>query len=276
VVLTKDNVPVVFHDLILDEVTNVRECFPTRHRSDGHFYVIDFDFYEIRQLQVHERVDPKTGAGVYPNRFHKRCDFKIESLNTEIEFIQELNRCRGQPRALYTEVKSPAFHHEHGKDLSRIVLSTLEHYGYRSKSDAVWLQCFDFKELTRIHNEMKCQLKLVQLIGENEWNESTTDYTWAQSPEGLNAIAGIADGIGPWIPQIVTWSESGQHHLSVLVSNAHAAGLEVHPYTFRVDDLPANAPSASEVHRVLFNEAQVDGLFSDFCDISLHYRETLA
>src|SRR5262249_46823445 len=42
VVLSRDEVPVVFHDLVLDEVTDVAQLFAKRRRPDGHFYAIDF------------------------------------------------------------------------------------------------------------------------------------------------------------------------------------------------------------------------------------------
>lgn len=272
VVLTQDDVPVVFHDLILDEITNVAEVFSTRRRADGHFYVIDFTFAELRRLEVHERIDPLTHLPTYPQRFQQRCDFKIEALATEIAFIQELDRVRSRQTALYTEVKSPAFHRAHGKDLTRSVLDTLARFGYHSKDCPVWLQCFDFAELTRIHDELNCQLKLVQLIGENAWQESDSDYDALRTPAGLQAIARIASGIGPWIPQLVQWQADGAVKISELTAQAHALGLAVHPYTFRVDDLPAHAPSSEAVHRVLFDSVKVDGLFSDFCDVSLALR----
>lgn len=269
VVMTRDDVPVVFHDLILDEITDVAHKFAHKRRADGHFYVIDLSFSELRQLNVHERVDLKTHRPTYPGRFQRQCEFKIESLATEIEFIQELDRVRGKKTALYTEVKSPAFHREHGKDLSTVVLTTLAQYGYKTSNDAVWLQCFDFAELKRIHSELGCQLKLIQLIGENDWLESDSNYDYLRTPEGLSEIASIAAGIGPWIPHIAKWHSDGRVSISDLVQRAHAAGLHVHPYTFRVDDLPEHAPSSEVVHQVLFQDAKIDGLFSDFCDVSL-------
>ena len=57
IVLTKDNVPIVIHDIFLDEVTNVSEIFPKRSREDGRFYLIDFSLEEIMKLSVNERID---------------------------------------------------------------------------------------------------------------------------------------------------------------------------------------------------------------------------
>ena len=72
VVLTRDNVPVVFHDLVLEEVTDAASQFPDRCRDDGHWYVIDLDFAELQTLRVHERVTPANGTAVYPGRFRAR------------------------------------------------------------------------------------------------------------------------------------------------------------------------------------------------------------
>src|SRR5688572_14236575 len=50
VVLTRDDVPIVLHDVHLDTVTNVAAQFPGRARDDERFYAIDFTLAEIRSL----------------------------------------------------------------------------------------------------------------------------------------------------------------------------------------------------------------------------------
>jgi ribokinase len=50
---------------------------------------------------------------------------------------------------------------------------------------------------------------------------------------------------------------------------AHAAGLVVHPYTIRVDELPKHCPSADALQTALFREAKSDGVFTDFPDVTL-------
>ncbi|MEZ6118468.1 MAG: glycerophosphodiester phosphodiesterase family protein [Pirellulaceae bacterium] len=60
VVITKDDRPIVLHDIHLDTVTDVATRFPDRKRSDGRFYAIDFTLAEIQSLSVHERIDLKT------------------------------------------------------------------------------------------------------------------------------------------------------------------------------------------------------------------------
>jgi len=43
----------------------------------------------------------------------------------------------------------------------------------------------------------------------------------------------------------------------------------VHPYTIRTDELPKYCPSSDALHAALFKEARVDGVFTDFTDVTL-------
>ena len=57
-VLSRDGVPIVMHDITLDDLTNVATVFPDRKRSDGHWYVFDFTLAELRLLRITERRSP--------------------------------------------------------------------------------------------------------------------------------------------------------------------------------------------------------------------------
>ena len=59
VVLSKDNVPMVLHDIHIDTVTDVARRFPDRKRADGRYYALDFTVAELKQLNASERFDPK-------------------------------------------------------------------------------------------------------------------------------------------------------------------------------------------------------------------------
>jgi len=84
-VLSKDNIPIVIHDIYLDDVTDVATKYPKRKRIDKRYYVIDFTFEELQKLEVTERFNPKTGKQIYPNRFPKgKGNFKLHSLQQEI------------------------------------------------------------------------------------------------------------------------------------------------------------------------------------------------
>ena len=270
VVLTRDDVPIVFHDLTLEEVTDVARVFPSRGRTDGHWYAIDFSYAELQQLALHDRIEAASGAAAWPHRFGEQLPLRIHSLAEELTLVRGLNRATGRSVGVYTEVKSPAWHRAEGKELAPLVLGVLEQFGYRTAADGCWLQCFDAAELERIRTGLGSRLKLVQLIGENSWQESATDYDRLRTPAGLVGIARYAQGIGPWIPHVVRWPKAGAAPVVTdLVRDAHAVGLPVHTYTFRLDQLPENAPDADGAQRALFELAGIDGLFSDFPDVTL-------
>ena len=254
VVLSKDNVPVVVHDIRLDDVSDVRDKFPKRMRTDGHFYVIDFTFQELQTLAITERFDPVSKQQRYPTRFPGgKGSFRLHSLAQEIELIQGLNTSTGNCVGIYPEIKQPAFHQEEGKDISARVLEVLTTYGYTSKEDRCLLQCFDAKELQRIREVLQSDLFLVQLIEFEAHTKKLAHY------------ASYANGIGPWYKQLLTAKEGSEFRFTSLVADAHQLGLIVHPYTFRADALD-EFYSFQEMVDVLLYQAGADGGFTDFPD----------
>ena len=125
-VLSKDNVAIVIHDIYLDDVTNVATKYPDRKRKDNRYYVIDFTFEELKKLKVTERFNPKTGEQVFKNRFPIwKGNFKLHSLQEEIELLQGLNKSTGKNIGIYPEIKEPEFHKKEGKNLTKVVLKVL-------------------------------------------------------------------------------------------------------------------------------------------------------
>lgn len=271
-VLSRDGVPVVLHDIHLDTVTDVAARFPSRARDDGRYYAVDFDLAEIQSLRVSERFDRETGEAVYPKRFPVgKGSFRVPTLAEEIELIHGLNRSTGRTVGIYPEIKSPAWHRQHGFDISRIVLKTLADYGYTQRSDPIFLQCFDAAETRRLRVELGTDLRLIQLIGANNWNESDTDYEQLATREGLDTVAEYADGVGPWIPYIISgFNADGQPQFTEFMKHARLAGLMVHPFTLRADALPEGVRSYDQLFDLLVNGARVDGLFTDFPDLKGH------
>jgi len=95
-----------------------------------------------------------------------------------------------------------------------------------------------------------------------------------KTSEGLASIAAYAAGIGPWIGQIITGTDdNGQPLLSDLVAKAKAHGLLVHPYTFRREQVPAGFDNFEALHRSFFEVLEVDGVFTDFPDVTRAYLD---
>ncbi|HHA2013969.1 TPA: glycerophosphodiester phosphodiesterase [Enterobacter hormaechei subsp. hoffmannii] len=288
-VMTKDDQLVVLHDHYLDRVTDVAERFPNRTRKDGRYYAIDFTLAEIRSLKFTEGFEIENGKKVQvcPGRFPMgKSDFRIHTFEEEIEFVQGLNHSTGKNIGIYPEIKAPWFHHQEGKDIAAKTLEVLKKYGYTSKKDKVFLQCFDAAELKRIKTELEpkmgMDLNLVQLIAYTDWNETQEkqpdgkwvnySYDWMFKPGAMKQIAQYADGIGPDYHMLVAeGSTPGHVKLTAMVKEAHANKMQVHPYTVRADQLPDYATDVNQLYDVLYNQADVDGLFTDFPDKAVEF-----
>lgn len=278
VVMTKDDQLIVIHDITLERTTDVAMKFPGRARDDGQYYAVDFTLAEILSLDVTEGVTVEDGRRQvgYPTRFPVgKSIFKIHTLAQEIEFVQGLNRSTGRDVGIYPEIKSPSFHLAEGKDLGLAVLTVLKQYGYSTKSDKVFVQTFEFDELKRLHDELMpalgIELKLVALLSGEEGSE------WMLSADGMREIARYAAGVGPEKSMIVDRdSLAGAVKISDLVKHAHANGMQVHPYTFRLDpgQVPAYAQSFEHMLEIFYFDADVDGVFTDFPDRAVQFLES--
>jgi glycerophosphoryl diester phosphodiesterase len=271
-VLSKDHEPIVIHDLILDNVTNVAEVFQKRKREDGHYYVADFTLAELRTLQVHERMDAKLGRPAFPRRFPTgEGRFGIATLAEHIELIQGLNRSTGRNVGLLVELKEPSRHLAEGCDMSRIVLETLAKYGYKDRDCLAIIQSFDMAEMRRLRNELHTDLRIVQLLNE-ETLKLPSDASRKQMSAALAGVAKYADGVAPSLEMLLTRSRiPGNPQLAELVQLARAENLFVYCYTFRTETVPQQFASFTELVEA-FEAAEIDGFITDFPD---QVRESL-
>lgn len=274
IVLTKDDIPIVLHDIYLDKTTNVSDVFPKRKRRDGRYYAIDFTFAEINKLSVHERQGEDGNR--YARRFpFQKSSFKIPSLVEYIELIQGMNKSRSKNIGIYIEFKNPKFHREQGKDIVGTMMTVLDQHGYIWGDLPIYIQCFDPSYLKEIRAKYGKRIKLVQLIADNSWAETEVDYDQMMTEKGIAEVATYADAIGPWIYQLLKPdNEKTDYDITELNDFAKKYKLAVHPYTFRVDELPPFVDSKEELLDLLFDDLRVDGLFTDFPDVVLDYLST--
>ncbi|MEZ6056054.1 MAG: glycerophosphodiester phosphodiesterase [Planctomycetaceae bacterium] len=273
VVLTKDDVPVILHDVHLDTVTDVATRFSDKKRDDGRYYAIDLTLAEIKTLKVTERIDLKTGKAVFPQRFPiGKSDFSVPTLVEELELIQGLNRSTGRDVGVYVEIKAPAWHRTEGKEISDIVLDVLKDYGYKNRADTCFLQCFEADECRRIRHDLKSDLKLLLLMDTPTWTKLDVAAQPQAIAKDLAEVARFADGIGPALDDVVTGrGVDGNWQITPLVELAHRYHLAVHPYTMRRDQLPTHFPTHDVAMQVLVHQAHVDGLFCDFPDLGVNF-----
>ena len=102
------------------------------------------------------------------------------------------------------------------------------------------------------------------------------------SEAGIRAIAAFAEGLGPEWPLVIPTADGTLAAPTPLVARAHAAGLQVHPWTVRAENhflpkglqRPGGPAAHGDVQAVLkaLYAAGVDGVFSDFPALAVAAR----
>ncbi len=260
----------------MDAVSNVAEIFPGRNHSNGLHYVIDFDLEELRQLSIHERVFiPFNGTQVFPLRFPSNTSvrFHLSTLNETIELILGLNHATSRQRDLIIEIKKPEYHLQHNKDISSIVISTLNAYNLTQKTDPVIIQTFYIQDLMYIRQSLGSQLRLFALMTWNKINESSSDYEFYRNEEGIRNLSNIVQALTPYHEFIVNYDSNGTILGATNFTKwAHKYGLAVYPFTFRRDLFPGN--NFEQLIEYFWHTVQVDGFITDHPDVILQYLQS--
>jgi glycerophosphoryl diester phosphodiesterase len=254
IVATKDHQLILSHDLWLEDTTDIARRFPTRKRRDGHFYALDFSLAQLKTLSLKPRVE-KSGPR-YPNR-------KINLSGARITTLAELLSLKNGTAGFYLEPKAPRWHRQNGFDISKALLTLVRESNIPTRR--VWLECFDPTELKRLKSELRSPYRQTQLIGGNDErfdpNGQHFDFDAMRTPAGLKSIKLYAQAIGPRIDFVINGLG-----VSNFVAQAHAAGLEVHPYVFQTDRFPFAPPLTQNWIRA-FERARIEALFTDQPDV---------
>jgi glycerophosphoryl diester phosphodiesterase len=274
-VLTKDGVLVVRHENEIGTTTDVasRPEFADRKVTkiiDGESYTgwftEDFTFAEIKSLRARERL-PELRGTAHDGRYD------VPSFEELLAWLAKINQGRSQPIGIYPETKHPSYFASIGLSHEEPLLKLLAQYGYAGPQAPVFIQSFEVGNLQAIR--ARSDLPLIQLLSAQGGpaDQPHRRYIDMVTPNGLREIARYANGIGPE-KSLVLPVVNGQLTVpSALVQQAHAAGLKVHPWTIRRENifLPASLRSsedpaahgdvASEISQFL--AAGVDGIFAD-------------
>jgi glycerophosphoryl diester phosphodiesterase len=240
------------------------------------WFTEDFTLAEIKTLRARERIPANRPANAeYDGRF------AIPTFQEVIDLAQQQTTKTGRVIGLYPETKHPTYFQAIGLALEQRLVDQLGANGYRSKDAPVFIQSFEVANLKRLRK--MTELRLVQLIGSAE--NAPYDFTVAGNgrsfadlitPSGLREVASYADVVSPYKEVIIARDASNEMGSpTAFVADAHAAGLVVHAWTFRPENvfLPPSlrapdtaSPSqrgdlASEIQAYL--KAGIDGFFTD-------------
>jgi len=239
-------------------------------RAHSGFFAEDFTLAELRTLRARERIPDLRPANAEHDGRHP-----IPTFQEIIELAARLSEELGRPVGIYPETKHPSYHRSIGLPLEPGLVAALRRNGLDRPGAPVYVQSFEVENLRALRGELR--VALVQLVGARADELAT--------PAGLRAIAEYADAVGPGKERIVPRDAEGASMAPTsLVEEAHRAGLEVHPYTFRRENafLPAElrsgddpaAPGDLDAELRGFYAIGVDAVFSDFSDIASQARSS--
>ncbi len=287
-VTTKDRVLVARHEPEIGGTTDVDKHpeFADRKKTknlDGvqvtGWFTEDFTLAELKTLRAKERIPAiRQHNTVFDGHY------QIPTLQEVIDLSKKLSRELGRPIGIYPETKHPTFFQQQGLALEPELVKVLNRNGLNRPDAKVFVQSFEVANLKALDKQLR--VPLVQLTSSAgapyDFVVAGDKRTYADivSANGLKEVATYADGLGPSKDQVIPLDATGKlGQPTALISNAHAAGLVVHPYTFRVENnfLPAEFDSSAVPAEsgnlfgeiAAYRKAGIDGLFTDNTDIAI-------
>jgi glycerophosphoryl diester phosphodiesterase len=297
-VSTKDHVLVARHEPNITDTTDVADHpeFADRKTTkiiDGGtpqtgWFTDDFTLAELKTLRAKERLPVVRQRNTIYNGH-----YEVPTFQEVIDLAKSLSRELARPIGIYPETKHPTYFRDEGLPLEEPLVQTLNRNGLNRPGAKVFVQSFEVGNLKALNNVLR--VPIVQLLDAPKSQPydikkagGTTTYADIATAAGLKDVATYADGVGPSKDYIIP-RDASMHSLppTTFVADAHAAGLVVHPYTFRNENqfLPAEDrkgdpadPNFPNLYGDAFAEdkrffaAGVDGIFTDNSDTGVAAR----
>ena len=259
-VSTKEGYLVARHENELSTTTDVAQRFPCRKTTktiDGEsvtgWFSEDLTLDEIGELRAKERVPFRDQ--------NQNGRYAIPSIAEVLSLRASKSRELGRQIGIYIEVKHPSYFRGIGRPIEESLISILAAWAMDRPGSPIFLQSFDAGSVAMM--AQGTQVPTIHLL--DKLGPDTTD-------EALKKIATYAKGIGPAKTMIMPVDANGRALPATdLVKRAHAAGLLVHPYTFRPEGafLPVNYNGDALREYCDFKRLGVDGVFTDTPDLAL-------
>jgi len=246
-------------------------------RSVTGWFTEDFTLAELKTLRAIERI-----PAIRPQNTQYNGLFEIHTLQEVIDLAKQQSSLLGRTIGIYPETKHPTYFDSIGLSMEEKLVEVLNANDYVDETAPVFIQSFEvsnLKDLNQLTN-----VSLVQLINNGGRpydfvvNGDSRLYSDLITPSGLAEIATYANGIGANKNLIIPRDSQGNLlSPTTLVDDAHAAGLLVHAWTFRNEDvfLPSNLQGNPQQEYRRFYETGLDGVFSDNPDTAFAVRSTL-
>jgi glycerophosphoryl diester phosphodiesterase len=287
-VTTRDHVLVARHEPEISGTTDVASHpeFAGRKTTkvlDGvpttGWFTEDFTLAELKTLRAVERLPQVRQHNTLYNGLFQVPTFE-EILALRKQLSHELEREIG----VYPETKHPTYFRALGLPLEGRLVEILRTWDLDEHDAPVFVQSFEAANLRTLHDTYRLRAPKIFLtsIAGTPFNDprSYADYL---TPGGLKELSRFVDGLGPDKNQIIPRNPDGSLGTpTALVPDAHAAGLVLHPYTFRAENtfLPTNLRVSTDPtgygkafdEQLAFMRAGIDGFFTDQADIGVLSR----
>jgi glycerophosphoryl diester phosphodiesterase len=231
--------------------------------------------------------------------------YDVPTLDEVIALAQSESARLGRPIGIYPELKHSTYTSQVAQGLGfsatyfEDTLVAKLHTAYGNTRQApVFIQSFEVSNLQYLNG--RTEIQLVQLIDADDVNPDGSmslvapyDKPWdfavnndprsfadLLTPVGLAFIASYADGVGPWKPYLVRTvadgvDRDGNGTIDIrdrrvvgstgVIEAAHAAGLQIHTWTFR-NDASGYGFADPVAEMAYYMNLGVDGVFTDFPD----------
>ncbi|NIJ65193.1 glycerophosphoryl diester phosphodiesterase [Sphingomonas leidyi] len=280
---TKDGVLVARHENNIADTTDVADHpeFAARRTTktiDGEkltgWFTEDFTLAELKTLRAKERL-PKLRPG--NTKYDGQAG--IPTLDDVIALAKRASKETGRTIGIYPETKHPTYFAAIGLPLEQRLVDKLKAAGWDRADAPVFIQSFEVDNLKKL--KTMTRVRLIQLMAGSGGpaDGAQPSYKAMATPEGLKAVAAYAYGIGPELTMI----QPASGPATTLVADAHAAGLRLHPWTFRAENfflLPDYRSGANPVDHgrlkdeiLYFIGLGVDGFFTDFPHVGVEARD---
>ena len=288
-VITRDGVLVARHEPEIGGTTDVasRPEFAGRRRTvdlDGvqvtGWWTQDFTLAELKTLRAVERIPDVRQQNTLYNGF-----FEVPTFQEVLDLRAKLSRQLDREIGVYPETKHPTFFRRLGLDLETPLVRALRENRLDKAGAKVFVQSFEAKEPISLRRDYRLRVPLVFLTGASGTPYADPrPYADYLTSAGLQELSRWIDGIGPEKSQVIPRAADGTLGTpTALVTNAHAAGLKVMPYTFRAENsfLPADFRVGTDPtafgralnEQITFLRTGIDGLFTDQPDVGALARE---
>lgn len=260
-------------DFTLAELKTLRAVQPNAARSAAYNGMFEVPtLAEVINLAQTRSAELGRPVGIYPELKHS-------------SYMRGVSLAQGRSATYFEDTLVSSLHTAYGND----------------RNAPVFIQSFEVGNLQYLNTQT--DIRLVQLM--DAWdvntdgsmdvsvppydrpydlaiNGDTRTFADLLSASGLAFVAGYADGIGPWKPYLVKTVADGVERTgdgvldardrqldgsTGVIEAAHDAGLLVHTWTFRNDNIGYQLGFADpQAEMAYYMQLGVDGVFTDFPD----------